>query len=200
MPLKPSYLILIGAGAIVGVSGLRGWAIGKTTRDVIAGQNPNTNPQLTAQITGANFAYGYGAAEGSTGSSGPVTAPTNASQKAWAVAQLAAVPAPPTPANINSLCVWSNREAEWNRNPPDGAQYTHNPLNTGQPQGSIGTVVGSVRIYPNWLVGIRDTALALNNGFYPDIVARLRSGKGLLGGFSSPEFGTWSGGGYDSLS
>ena len=52
MPLKPSYLLLAGAGAIVIVSGIKGWDIGHTFRDVIAGKDPGKNPQLASQISG----------------------------------------------------------------------------------------------------------------------------------------------------
>ena len=54
MPLKPSYLALIGVGGIVAVSGIRGWKIGSTFQDIISGKNPTTDAQLTAQITGAS--------------------------------------------------------------------------------------------------------------------------------------------------
>jgi cell wall-associated NlpC family hydrolase len=59
LPLKPSYLILAGAGGIVVYSGLKGYSIGHTIRDIIAGHNPQKNPVLTAQISSG---YGYGMA------------------------------------------------------------------------------------------------------------------------------------------
>lgn len=52
MPLKPGYLLLTGAGAIVAVAGIKGWGIGQAFRDVIAGKNPSKNPQLANQISG----------------------------------------------------------------------------------------------------------------------------------------------------
>src|SRR5438552_4163072 len=67
--LKPSYLVLTGIGALVAVSGLKGWSISKTARDLISGQKPSVNPQLTAQITGATFS-GYGTGGISVGGSG----------------------------------------------------------------------------------------------------------------------------------
>jgi D-alanyl-D-alanine carboxypeptidase len=57
MPVKPAFLLLAGAGAIVGVAGLKGWGVGSTIRDVIAGHNPNI-ASLTNQITGSS-GYGY---------------------------------------------------------------------------------------------------------------------------------------------
>jgi hypothetical protein len=62
MPVKPSYLILASAGALVGVAGIKGWGIGSVVRDVIAGKNPNANPQLTDQIIGDSNTSGSGEA------------------------------------------------------------------------------------------------------------------------------------------
>lgn len=70
MPIKPSYLMLAGAGAIVAVAGVKGWGVGATARDIISGKNPAANPQLASTITGASYpaaaasAFGYGAATG----------------------------------------------------------------------------------------------------------------------------------------
>jgi hypothetical protein len=52
--------------------------------------------------------------------------------------------------------------------------------------------------YAHWEQGIHRTAATLLNGDYPQIVNRLRAGLGLCG-WSSPEFGTWSDGGYFSV-
>lgn len=40
MPLKPAYLALVGGGAIVAYSGIKGKGVGSAIRDVITGQNP----------------------------------------------------------------------------------------------------------------------------------------------------------------
>ncbi len=60
MPLKPSYLVLAGAGGLVAVAGIKGWSLSKSAQDLISGHNPSVNAKLTSQITGASF-YGYGA-------------------------------------------------------------------------------------------------------------------------------------------
>jgi cell wall-associated NlpC family hydrolase len=70
LPLKPSYLMLTGAGAIVAVAGVKGWGVGATLRDIISGKSPAKNPVLANTITGASYpaaaasAFGYGAAAG----------------------------------------------------------------------------------------------------------------------------------------
>jgi peptidoglycan DL-endopeptidase CwlO len=40
MPVKPSYLLLAGGGAVIAYSGLRGKSVSSAFRDVIAGQSP----------------------------------------------------------------------------------------------------------------------------------------------------------------
>lgn len=56
MPVKPSYLALAGAGAIVAVAGVKGWGLSGTFRDIISGKSPAGQAQLTSeQITGANY-------------------------------------------------------------------------------------------------------------------------------------------------
>jgi hypothetical protein len=51
MPLKPSYLLLIGAGGIVAYSGFKGKGVGSAFRNVIAGQSPS-GALPADQITG----------------------------------------------------------------------------------------------------------------------------------------------------
>jgi cell wall-associated NlpC family hydrolase len=55
LPVKPAYLALAGIGAIVAVSGIKGWGVGHTFRDIISGQDPRQNIELTSQITGTEF-------------------------------------------------------------------------------------------------------------------------------------------------
>jgi hypothetical protein len=70
LPVKPSYLALAGAGAIVAVSGLKGWGLGHTFRDLVSGNKPGQQDiQLTSAITAASF-YGYGTNTG--GGGGPI--------------------------------------------------------------------------------------------------------------------------------
>lgn len=193
MAVKGSYLALTAVGIVAVWSGLTGRNWSAVLRNALSGQ-PLTSAPVKYPIKGAPVLSGS-----SSYQSGkyPVTAPTSASQRAWAVAQLAAIGAPPTPANINSLSSWANKESPWNSSPPDGAQYTHNPLNTTLQAGAVGEVNSvNVAVYPNWVVGIRDTAQTLAG--YPEILSLLRSGKGLCGQ-TLGELSTWSGGGYDSV-
>jgi hypothetical protein len=178
---------LTGGGALLLYSAVKGKKWTSALRKLISGESPveaANNP-----ITGTTLTGG----EGSTG----VGAPANSSQKAVFTSLLTALLCPPTQANIQSLVSWSAKEAPWNASPPDGVEYTHNPFNTTYAKGATGEVnsVG-VRIYPNWTVGLSATAATLQN--YPEIVGRLRTGKGLCG-WSSGEFSTWSGGGYSSV-
>jgi hypothetical protein len=196
MPIKVSYLALAGAGGIIAYSGLKGKGISSAARAVLTGNGPAT-ATAADQITPATYAYGYGA--GTTTNTAPVVGPTSAGETAWIVALLASIAAPPTKANINSIAGWIQHESSWNSSPPDGALYTHNPLNTTQPGfGAVGSVnsVG-VKIYPTSVQGIAATVKALTNGDYGDILAALRSGKGLTGSYRG--LSTWSGGGYSSI-
>jgi cell wall-associated NlpC family hydrolase len=70
LPLKPSYLLLTGAGAIVAVAGVKGWGISSTLRDVVSGQNPSANPVLANTIAATNYGYGTGASGGSSPTGG----------------------------------------------------------------------------------------------------------------------------------
>jgi hypothetical protein len=190
--VKGIPLAMIGAGGILAWSGLNNKKISQTIQDLVRGTKPQP---------GAFGGVPFNTPGLTTSGSGifPVTAPSNASEKAWAVAQLASIGAPPTPGNIAGMVAWSGHEAPWNASPPDGAQYTHNPLNTTlSGPGVVGNVnsVG-VKIYNNWVNGIAATSRTLLSG-YPDIVSRLRSGAGLCG-WSSPDFSKWSGGGYSSV-
>jgi hypothetical protein len=60
VPIKPSYLLLAGGGAVVAYAGIRGKGIGSAIRSVIAGQPPAKAAQTTALITPANYATGTG--------------------------------------------------------------------------------------------------------------------------------------------
>lgn len=53
MPLKPSYLLLAGGGAIIAYSGLRGKNVGSAFRDVISGQSPKEALAANAIIGGS---------------------------------------------------------------------------------------------------------------------------------------------------
>jgi len=70
LPLKPAYLLLAGAGAIVAVAGVKGWGISSTLRDIISGQNPSANPTLASQIAATNYGYGASTSGGGSGAAG----------------------------------------------------------------------------------------------------------------------------------
>lgn len=74
MPLKPGYLLLVGAGGIVVYSGIKGLGISSATRAVIAGSAPSTATPAN-QIQPASYGYGAqsfgGFAPGTTLSTAP---------------------------------------------------------------------------------------------------------------------------------
>lgn len=179
------------AGAVLVWSGLKGARVSASLKSLISGQPPsgaNAEPVGTP----AGSAGGVGSSETGVLSGAP---PANASETAWIVAMLAALGAPPTPANLASLKNWIARETPW---PPVSA---NNPLNTTQPAaGSHPVNSVGVQAYPSAATGINATVITLENGNYPAIVAALRAGKGLAGsGPWNAELSKWSGGGYDSV-
>jgi hypothetical protein len=183
-------------GGLLLFSGVAGKSFSGAFRNVLMGQSPQ---QATSANTILSQIQAQTTSAGLIGSKVGPSISANASQSAWAAAVCTSIAAPPTKANLNSMASWANHEAPWNASPPDGAQYTHNPLNTTDKTGAVGSVnsVG-VAVYPNWAVGVAATAATLMNGNYPTILATLRSGKGLCGLVSS-EFLTWSGSGYDRV-
>jgi hypothetical protein len=115
----------------------------------------------------------------------------------FAVTLLTALGAPTTPANVNSIVNWAQREGgHWNNT----AHY--NPLNTtlrlpGSQVMGGGNSAG-VQSYQNWQQGVQATVNTLRNGGYQDILQALHSGNGLTGHLAG--LSRWSGGGYSSLS
>lgn len=190
MPIKGGYLLLAGGGIVIAWSGIRGKSWSSVLQALIQGRDPRSLADL-------NAIHGAPAPSGSAPGPGTITGPVSGSERAVWLAMLASMGAPPTPANVRSMVAWRTKESPWNNQPPDGAQFTHNPLNTTFDGGATGTVNSAgVKIYPNWVAGIRATVATLNG--YPQILGRLRSGKGLCG-WSSDEFLTWSGNGYSSV-
>jgi hypothetical protein len=127
---------------------------------------------------------GGGGAFGAFNSSG---APTPLS---WATSLLKAGGFPQTAANLQSLIAWALNE---------GGGGAANPLNTTQSAAGATTFnsVG-VKNYPSWATGIGATIQTINNGRYPNIVADLKSGKGI-GGNAGSDLLTWSGSGYSAI-
>jgi Transglycosylase SLT domain len=72
VPLKPSYLLLTGAGGIVAYAGIKGKGLGSAAREVISGQSPanataaNPIQQTTGGTTPAQNAAILGGAGGIT--------------------------------------------------------------------------------------------------------------------------------------
>jgi hypothetical protein len=115
------------------------------------------------------------------------------SEDAFIRATLADLGAPATPADIASLASWFPHEyPSW---PP---WASNNPMSSTLPAAGS-TTYNSVGVqnYPTAAEGAQATAQTLANGYYPLIVADLKSGRGLCGDPSlAGEFGTWSGNGY----
>lgn len=197
MPVKASYLIAAGGGAILLWSGVKGYAWSTTFRNLITTGKPTTGTETTAYaIQTSPAAY----TSGGTVGTGTVTAPgpSGVGERAFWIAVLTGLAAPPTTANIQSLIHWRTRESPWNNQPPDGAQYTHNPLNTTLSMpGATEVNSAGVKRYPNAAIGVAATVRTLHG--YSGIVSALRSGRGLCGTGLASEFTTWSGGGYSGV-
>lgn len=125
-----------------------------------------------------------------------VAAVTSGSERAFIRAVLADLGAPSNSANTTSLAGWFTREfPAW---PPYAAE---NPMSSTlrMPGSTTYNSVG-VQNYPTASEGAEATALTLKDGYYPQIVAALRSGTGLCGNSSiAGELLTWSGNGYSEV-
>ena len=120
------------------------------------------------------------------------TALTGAPAGEWAAAICRALKAPVNTQNVYTF-------AGWFRNEGGGGQ--NNPMNSTL--GSQYPAINSdgVRNYPTPDIGVTETVATLENGYYPAIVAALRAGVGLANpdATAAAELGTWSGGGYHSI-
>jgi hypothetical protein len=212
-PILPILMIMI--GGYLAWFGIHYWEDEKViwpsdpVKDVLQGKGVPVHTTTTTAAIELTAAESEAAqAQSSSGGSGggasqkqhQIQGPANASEKAFWTAVLAGIGAPPTSQNINSLTAWRTKESPWNAQPPDGALYTHNPLNTTMPGfGATGNVnsVG-VKIYPTPADGVAATVATLHG--YPSILMALRSGRGLCGNPSlAGDFSKWSGGGYSSV-
>jgi hypothetical protein len=121
------------------------------------------------------------------------------SETAFISAALADLGAPDSTANQRSLASWFPHEyPSW---PP---WASNNPMSSTMPMtGSTAYNYlpggGSVQNYPTAAEGAQATAATLNDGYYPAIVAALRSGGGICGGGFASELLTWSGNGYSEV-
>lgn len=178
-------LVLTGGGALLIWSALKGRKWTQSLRDLISGR-----PPALAETTSIVSPSPDGGSSGASGGGG--VSPSGPGERAWIVAFLTSMGAPPTSANINSMSSWIRHEfSSW----PPAAK--NNPMATTQKEpGSTTYNSAGVQNYPNAAEGIAALRTTLLNGRYPGIVAALRSGKGLCGSNLSSEFLTWSGNGY----
>lgn len=121
---------------------------------------------------------------------------------AWADAALAALGAPTTRANVQTMVDWFTNEGT----PHD----LNNPLNLQTPYGgsTVSTADGDppadlIQAYPNPADFAAAFPIEMNSGSYPAIVAALKGGTGLEGSAASSEISSelslYSGGGYSSI-
>lgn len=106
----------------------------------------------------------------------------------WEGDVLRAIGAPTTAANVAFLDTWQRYE---------GGSAAFNPLNTTQNE-SGATDYNSVGVknYPSAKVGAKATASTLTNGFYPDVVAALRSGNPQPSQAVEAQIRTWGTSGF----
>jgi len=176
------------AGAILLYSAVSGKGVLNSVKDVVSGKKlaniPDSGPVTGTPVSGNKV---------SASGAGAIAAPVGAGETAYMTAVLTAIGAPATAADIHSMVAWRTHETPW---PPVAA---NNPLNTTQKMsGSTDYNSVGVQNYPSALEGIAATAATLLNGNYGDVVAALRSGKGLCGR-SFAGLSTWSGGGYSEV-
>ena len=158
-------------------------------------QYPGTNTPTASTASNA----------GAAGSASQSTAPVPAAlvkniqnSNDWAIAQLQYMQFPVTQSNVDFLVGWYGHEGgNWTN--PD----KYNPLNTKQPMpGSYSPGGTGIQAYTSWAQGIQATSIAMNNGFYPNILAALAAGNASQvdqsGGLAS-DLSTWSGGGYTQI-
>jgi hypothetical protein len=121
---------------------------------------------------------------------------------AWARAALAALGAPETTANVQTMVDWFANEGT----PHD----FNNPLNLQTPYGgsTVSTADGDppsvgIQAYPSPADFVAAFPIEMNKGSYPAIVAALKAGTGLEGSAATPqiaaELAVYSGGGYNSI-
>jgi hypothetical protein len=213
MPIKAGYLLLAGGGGVFVWSGIAGKSVSSVFRQLAGGDSPTTatgaNPITGDAALSASSSVDVAGAGGSSPSSSPSSSPGNssptASETAWFTALLAALGAPATNANLQSLANWAEKEEPgWSGSGEGGV--TNNPLNHGadpsQPATKGTESVGpGIPEYSTVGEGVKATADYLEMGNYSAILAALKAGKGLATGDAGveSELSLWSGGGYNSV-
>ena len=161
-----------------------------------------TSPPATASPSAHTPAQNAPASAASLAQLPVNTALTGSAAIAWADAALAALGAPATGANVQTMVDWFANEGT----PHD----LNNPLNLQTPFGgsAISTADGDpasvgIQAYPGPADFVAAFPLEMNNGSYPAIVAALKAGTGLEGSAASPEIASelsvYSGGGYNTI-
>jgi hypothetical protein len=187
MAVRGVSVALVAGGAVLVFSGVENATLADTLRSLAKGRKPAAGPaEFTSISTGSGG-----------GGGGTVTAPSGPGERAWITALMLSLGAPPTSANVNSVASWIAREGPFESH-FNGSAPANNPMNTTQdePGATVFNPQG-VKNYPSSVVGIRATVTTLEHG-YPQIVAALRSGRGLCG-VAPDEFLKWSGKGYSSV-
>jgi hypothetical protein len=193
MPLKASYLFLVGGGAIVAYSGFKGKGLGSAIRDVITGQSPANAAKANA-IAGGSVS-GNPAFPNASGVSGLFASSAGASEKSYFSAFLKSIGAPATQANLETMYTWAKQE-EPGFPPQQVGGYAWNPLNIKN------IVTGGFQSWATPTAGAQGTASFMLMNNYSAIVSALRSGNGLIGNQDpnvAAELSAWSGGGYSSI-
>lgn len=183
-------LAAIGAGSLFMYAGIKDKSVLSAIDDVIKGRSPATATSAGAGLGGTTAATG-----GSVGGSGPGAgdAPASGSETSFYTAVLKDLGAPATPANLMSMYAWGRHE-EPGFPPQNVGGNAWNPLNIKNP------VTGGFAQYASPADGASKTAGFMLANNYGNIVAALRSGKGLCGNASiAGELLAWSGGGYSSV-
>jgi len=137
--------------------------------DAIAQRQALLN-DLTQQIRTLLSRRPHSALGGNVPTHGPYTLLT------WAEALLQRLRMPVTADNVAAIVAWETAEGgHWHNT----ARY--NPLNTTQPMpGATAMNSVGVKAYRDWDQGFEATIITVHNGFYPRILAALRTGNDAL--------------------
>jgi hypothetical protein len=96
----------------------------------------------------------------------------------WVTDFLNAIGAPQTPQNVAFVNAWIAKESG-----SYPISYGWNPLNTTQsaPGSYGGGAQGNIQFFPSYQSGLSATVQTIKNGYYPDLLAVLRSGAPTIG-------------------
>jgi hypothetical protein len=184
-------LAAIGAGAMFAYAGIRDKSVLSIASGLIRGQSPATAASGGAGLGGTPAVATGGSVAGSGPGAG--SAPASGSETSFYTAVLQDLGAPVTNANLMSMYAWGRHE-EPGFPPQNVGGNAWNPLNIKN------VLTGGFAQYSSASDGASKTAGFMLANNYGNIVAALRSGKGLCGNPSiAAELSAWSGGGYSSV-